>query len=150
MLVVLGFAIALPQSPVRKAFAEKPATGIEACEKGYETVVSTLDRNASVLTVRGDSSPAPLWPITVHHKQLAAGIPDNSWFKSDFVVEPPLQIVQAPQLLANDFTTLKRLFWTGRDELPRGPLVRLCVDLSETRNFAQAPYYRIVSYKELH
>ena len=149
MLVILGLAIALPQTPVRKAFAEKPAAGIEACEKGYETVVSTLHRNASVLTVRGDNSPARFWPVRVHYRQLAAGIPDNSWFKSEFVVEPPLQIVQAPQLLANDFTTLKRLFWTGRDELPMGPLVRLCVDRSETRDFAQAPYYRIVSYKEL-
>ena len=30
-----------------------------------------------------------------------------------------------------------------------GPLVRLCVDRAEMRSFAQAPYYKIVSYKEL-
>ena len=149
MVVVLGFAIVLPQSPVRKALAENPVAGIDACEKGYDTVVSTLDRNASVLTIRGDTSPTRLWPIRVHYRQLAAGISDNSWFKSDFVLEPPIQVLQAPQLLEDDFTTTNRLFWTGRDELPMGPLVRLCVDRSETRNFAQAPYHRIVSYKEL-
>ncbi len=37
----------------------------------------------------------------------------------------------------------------GREELPLGSLVRLCVDRAEKRSFAQAPYHGIVSYKEL-
>ena len=149
MLVLLGIAIVLPHSSVRKALAETPVAGIEACDKGYETVVATLHRNAVVLTVRGDASRNRLWPIRVNYKQLAAGIPDNSWFKSHFVVEPPIQVIQAGQLLEKDFAKLKLLFWSGQDELPRGSLVRLCVDRFETRNFAQTPYHRIVSYKEL-
>ena len=148
MLVVIGFAIVLPHSSVRKALAEKPVAGIEECERGYETVVATLHRNAVVLTVRGDTSPTRLWPIRVHYKQLAAGISYNPWLV-DFQFESPIQIVQAPQLLENGFATLKRLYWTGRDELPSGPLVRLCVDHSEKRRFGGGRYYRIVSYKVL-
>ena len=48
---------------------------------------------------------------------------------------------------------MNHLFWTGRDELPLGSLVRLCVDRSSKRSFAQAlgqvSYHRIVSYQEL-
>ena len=130
------------------ALAEIPVAGIEECERGYETVVATLHRNAVVLTVRGDTSPTRLWPIRVHYKQLAAGISYNPWLV-DFQFESPIQIVQAPQLLENGFATLKRLYWTGRDELPSGPLVRLCVDHSEKRRFGGGRYYRIVSYKVL-
>ena len=102
-----------------------------------------------VLTVRGDASPARLWPIRVRYRQLAAGISDNSWFKSDFRFESPIQIIQTGQLLEKGFAKMKHLFWTGRDELPLGSLVRLCVDHAEKRSFAQAPYHRIVSYKKL-
>jgi hypothetical protein len=149
MLAVLGVAIALPHSPVRKALAETPVAGIEACKKSYETVVATLHRNAVVLTVRGDKSPARVRPIRVRYRQLTAGISDNSWFKSDFRFDSPIQIIQAGQLLEDDFAKTKRLFWTGRDELALGSLLRLCVDRAEKRSFAQAPYHRIASYKEL-
>jgi hypothetical protein len=129
MLAVLGVAIALPHSPVRKALAETPVAGIEACKKSYETVVATLHRNAVVLTVRGDTFPNRLWPIRVHYGQLAEGFPDNSWFKSDFRFDTPIQIIQTGQLLEDDFARSKLLFWTGREELPLGSLVRLCVGI---------------------
>jgi hypothetical protein len=149
LVVILSALLAIPLTPLRRAFA-LPPVALQSCDSAFVPVVARLGKESQYLTLVDDSSSLDALKGKFAFERLARRGIANTWFYDELAALPrPITVVHAWRLNGGSGPKEVNFYWPGDLSVYQYRTVLACVDEHQAVSIAQVPYWRARSVQPL-